>query len=336
MMSVNLRTRYVGMELANPLVVSACPLTGDPVMLQALESAGAAAVVLPSLFQEQIEHDEQAVHAMHEFGAESFPEALDYFPDLDDYNTGPDTYLQLIESAKKSVSIPVIASLNGTSKSGWERYARQIEQAGADALELNIYVIPTDPETTGGEIESRYIELVQAVRESVAIPLAVKLGPFFSALPNMARRLTEAGADGLVLFNRFLQPDIDLETLGINPTMELSTSRELRLPLRWVAILYGRVGCSLAITSGVHTAADVVKCLLAGADVAMTASALLDHGPQHLQTILSGTRDWMKENDYASVEQMQGSMSQRNSPDPAAFERSQYMKMLTSYSGYSL
>jgi dihydroorotate dehydrogenase (fumarate) len=335
-MSVDLRTRYLGIELANPLVVSACPLTEDLVMLRNLEAAGAAAVVLPSLFQEQIEHDEQEVQAMQEFGAESFPEALDYFPELNDYNTGPDAYLQLIESSKKTVSIPVIASLNGTSKSGWERYARLIEQAGADALELNIYFIPTDPGMTGGEIESRYVELVRAVRESVSIPLAVKLGPFFSALPNMARRLTEAGADGLVLFNRFLQPDIDPETLGIRPKMELSTSQELRLPLRWVAILHGRLRCSLAVTSGVHTSTDVVKCLLAGADVVMTASAVLQHGPKHLETLLGGARQWMQENEYASVDQMQGSMSQQNCPDPDAFERTQYMKMLASYSGYAL
>ncbi len=335
-MSIDLQTRYLGMDLANPLVVSACPLTEDLVMLQNLETAGAAAVVLPSLFQEQIEHDEQEVHAMQEFGAESFPEALDYFPELGDYNTGPKTYLELIEAAKKTVSIPVIASLNGTSKSGWEEYARLIEEAGADALELNIYVISTDPETTGGEIESRYVELVEAVRKSVSIPLAVKLGPFFSSLPNMARRMTEAGADGLVLFNRFLQPDIDIETLGINSMMELSTSRELRLPLRWVAILYGRVKASLAVTTGVHTATDVLKCLLAGADVAMTASALLKHGPEHLRTLLGEIRHWMQEHEYASLKQMQGSMSQQNCPDPAAFERSQYMKMLTSYSGYDL
>lgn len=335
-MSIDLRTRYLGLELANPLVVSACPLTENLVMLRKLEAAGAAAVVLPSLFQEQIEHDEQEVHAMQQFGAESFPEALDYFPELDDYNTGPESYLQLIESAKNAVSIPVIASLNGTSKGGWERYARLIEQAGADALELNIYFIPTDPEMTGDELESRYIDLVQAVRESVSLPLAVKLSPFFSALPHMARRLTEAGTDGLVLFNRFLQPDIDPETRAVRPQMELSTSRELRLPLRWVAILYGRTACSLAVTTGVHTAADVVKCLLAGADVTMTASALLQHGPARLQTLLNEVRQWMQENEYASVEQMRGSMSQQNCPDPSAFERSQYMKMLTSYSGYDL
>jgi dihydroorotate dehydrogenase (fumarate) len=335
-MSVDLQTRYLGMDLANPLVVSACPLAEDLVMLQNLEAAGVAAAVLPSLFQEQIEHDEQEVHNMKQFGAESSPEALDYFPELNDYNTGPETYLELVEMAKKTVSIPIIASLNGTSKSGWEQYARLIEQAGADALELNIYLIPTDPETTGEEIESRYIELVAAVRETVSIPLAVKLAPFFSSLPNMARQLTEAGANGLVLFNRFLQPDINLEDLAVNPAMELSTSRDLRLPLRWVAILYGRMVGSLAVTSGVHTAADVLKCLMAGADVAMMASALLQRGPEHVRTLLGEIRQWMQENEYASVKQMQGSMSQKNSPDPAGFERAQYMKMLTSYSGYSL
>lgn len=334
-MNVDLRTQYLGLELANPLVVSACPLTSDPVMLQNLQSAGAAAVVLPSLFQEQIEHDEQELNELHEFGAESFPEALDYFPDMNDYNTGPESYLQLIETAKKSVEIPVIASLNGTSQRGWERYAQQIEQAGADALELNIYVIPTDPDVTGSEIESRYLELVQVVRETVSIPLSVKLGPFFSALPNMARRLTEAGAHGLVLFNRFLQPDIDLDSLAIDATMTLSTSHELRLPLRWVAILHGRIEASLAVSSGVHTVADVLKCLLAGADVTMTASALLKHGPAHLQHLLSGIREWMEKKEYASVEQMKGSMSQQNCPDPEAFERFQYMQALTSYSGYN-
>jgi len=329
----DLTTRYLGLELKNPLVVAACPLTGQVESLRRLEEAGAAAVVLPSLFEEQIEHDEMAIHRFYESGSESFPEALSYFPDLDDYNTGPDEYLRLISAAKRAVSVPVIASLNGSSPGGWVRHAKQFQEAGADALELNIYFVCTEPYITAEQLESRYVELVAAVRAVVSIPLAVKISPFFSSLPNMVMRLKCAGADGLVLFNRFLQPDIDLETLRVTPKLTLSTSDELRLPLRWIAILRAYFDISLAATTGVHTAADVIKLLLTGADVTMVASALYRHGPEHIRTLLDGVRDWLEAKEYRSVAQMKGSLSQVNSPDPAAFERANYIKTLVHFIG---
>lgn len=335
-MSVDLSTTYMGLKLANPLAASAGPLTGAVEMLRRLEDAGVAAVVLPSLFEEQIEHEEMERHRLQEFGAESFPEALSYFPnlpELETYNTGPEAYLQHVERAKAEVSVPVIASLNGASSGGWTRYARMMQDAGADALELNIYFLPIDPQVPGQQVETRYLELVASVREAVTIPLAVKVGPYFSAMANIAARLVEAGADGLVLFNRFLQPDIDLEQLQVNPDIELSTSSELRLPLRWVAILHGRVKTSLAVSSGIHTSRDVLKALLAGADVCMLTSALLKHGPEHLRGLLTEMSQWLQEHEYASVAQMRGSMSQQNCPDPAAFERANYMRALTSYTG---
>lgn len=332
-MNVDLTTRYLGLDLRNPLVVSACPLTGKLDTLRRLEDAGAAAAVMPSLFEEQIEHDEMAIHRFYEHGAESFPEALSYFPELDDYNTGPDAYLRHIEQAKRTVSIPVIGSLNGTSPGGWVGYGRLIQEAGADALELNVYDVVTDPYVTAYDVESRYLDLVQAVREVVTIPIAVKLGPFFSSIPNMALRLTQAGAQGLVLFNRFLQPDIDLETLRVAPNLVLSTSSEVRLPLRWIAILRAHFETSLAATTGVHTALDAMKLLLAGADVTMIASALFEHGPNHLRTLLDGVRAWMVEREYASVHQMKGSLSLINAPDRSAFERANYIKTLVNFTG---
>jgi dihydroorotate dehydrogenase (fumarate) len=332
-MSVDLRTRYLNLQLANPLVVSACSLTGKVETLVRLEEAGAAAVVLPSLFEEQIEYDEMEVFKFYEDPANSFSEALSYFPEIEDDNSGPEAYLRHVEAAKAALTIPVIGSINGTSQGGWVRYAQLIQEAGADALELNVYYVVTDPKMTSAEVEHRYIELVEAVRESVSIPLAVKIGPFFSALPNMARRLVTAGADGLVLFNRFLQPDIDLETRGVTPNLVLSTSDELRLPLRWIAILRGQLRASLAATTGVHTAEDVLKMLLAGADVTMLASALYKRGPNHLRALLDGVRSWLEEKEYRSVEQMKGSASQVNSPNPAAFERSNYIKTLTTFIG---
>ncbi|MGP0068234.1 MAG: dihydroorotate dehydrogenase-like protein [Isosphaeraceae bacterium] len=332
-MNVDLTTRYLGLALANPLVISACSLTGNLDSLRRLEDAGAAAAVMPSLFEEQIEHDEMAIHRFYEHGAESFPEALSYFPELDNYNTGPDAYLRHIEEAKRSLSIPVIGSLNGTSTGGWVRYGRMIQEAGADALELNVYHVETDPFQTSNDVESRYVDLVEAVRKVVAIPLAVKLGPFFSSLPNIALRLTQAGANGLVLFNRFLQPDIDLETLRVAPNLVLSTSRELRLPLRWIAILRAHFHNSLAATTGVHTAEDAIKLLLAGADVTMIASALYQHGPNHFRTLLDGIHAWMVEKEYPSVSKMKGSLSLINAPDPAAFERANYIKTLVNFTG---
>ncbi|OHB73732.1 MAG: dihydroorotate dehydrogenase, partial [Planctomycetes bacterium RBG_13_63_9] len=271
-MSVDLRTNYLGLPLQNPLVVSACPMTRQLDTLRRLEHSGAAAAVLPSLFQEQIEHEEVAASEAQDFGTESFPEALTYFPEPEAYHTGPHRYLDYIAEAKKAVSIPVIASLNGATNGGWSRYAKLMQDAGADALELNVYYIVTDPETTGAEVESQYVDLVAAVKQTVSIPLAVKIGPNFSATANMARRLAEAGADGLVLFNRYVQPDFDLDNLKISPELVLSTPDELRSRLRWIAILYGRVSASLAATGGIHDAQGLLKALLAGADVGMVAS----------------------------------------------------------------
>jgi dihydroorotate dehydrogenase (fumarate) len=332
-MNVDLTTKYLGLELKNPLVAAASPLTAKPESLQQLEEAGAAAVVLPSLFEEQIEHEQWAVYQLHEFQTESFAESLDYFPALDTYNTGPDSYLDKIKFAKKMMEIPVIASLNGGSSGGWTRYARMIEDAGADALELNIYMVPTSPGSSGREVEARYLELVSAVRQSISIPLAVKTGPYFSSIPDMARRLVEAGVNGLVLFNRYLEPDIDLNSLDVVPHLVLSRRDELHLPLRWIAILHGQVEASLAATSGIHEGEDVIKVLLAGADIAMMASALLQQGPQHLSDVLQFVKHWLEERGYQSVRQMQGSVSRMNCSDPRSYERSNYMKALISWSG---
>lgn len=335
-MSVDLRTRYLGLELKNPLVVSASPLCGTISTLQRIEEAGAAAAVLPSLFEEQIVHEEMAAYEYYEDPSHSFREALTYFPEIESYNSGTTSYLQLVEAAKSAVSIPIIGSLNGASRGGWVRYARQIQEAGADALELNIYFVASDAYDTAEGVESRYIDIVHAVREEISIPLAVKIGPYFSSLPNMARRFAKVGANGLVLFNRFLQPDIDLETLEVTPNLALSTSDEVRLPLRWIAILRGQVDLSLAATTGVHTAKDVVKLLLAGADVTMTASSLFKKGPSHLRGLIDGAQAWMEQNEYSSVEQLKGSLSQQNSPNPEAFERANYVKALTNYLGNAI
>ncbi len=331
-MSVDLATTYLGLQLEHPVVASASPLTGDLSSLRRLEEGGAAAVVLPSLFEEQIEHEELQVAELWDLGSESFAEAHSgYFPELADYNTGPDAYLRLVEEARRVVGIPVIASLNGISRGGWLRYAALLESAGAQALELNIYLIATDPDRTADEVEERYLDLVAAVRAAVSIPLAVKVGPFFSSMANMAGRLVAAGADGLVLFNRFYQPDIDLEHLAVSPNLELSTSSELRLPLRWTAILHGRVAASLAVTTGVHQGVDVIKALLAGADVTMTTAALLRHGPGHAGRLRDELRQWLAEGEYQSVSQMRGSLSQLNAPDPEAFERANYMRALVTF-----
>jgi len=333
-MSIDLSTKYLGLTLKNPLVVAACPLTESADNLRRLEDAGVAAAVLPSLFEEQIEHDEQEISRVYEHGAESFPEALSYFPEMDDYRIGPDSYLQRIEAAKKAVSMPIVASLNGTSQGGWIRYARLMQDAGADALELNVYFIAADTEMTGQDVESQYLDLVAAVKKSVSIPLAVKVGPYFSSPGYMARRLVEAGADGLVLFNRFLQPDIHLDTLETSPRLVLSTPYESLLPLRWIAILRGRIKAYLALTSGIHDADGMLKALLAGADVGMIASVLYKKGGfDQVGAMLRGMQEWMEEREYESVSQMRGSMSQANCPDPAAFERGNYMKALTSFTG---
>ena len=331
-MSVSLKTKYLGLDLKNPLVASAGPLTGRIDTLMKLEESGAAAVVLPSLFEEQITREEVEIAMLYDFNNEGFAEAQSYLPEMENYNTGPDNYLRLVRQAKQSLTIPVIGSLNGTSNGGWIHYGKMIEEAGADALELNIYFLATDPDTTALQVENQYLELVAGMRGAVSIPLAVKIGPFFSSMANMAKKLFAAGADGLVLFNRFLQPDIDLENLTVEPRLVLSSSDELRLPLRWIAILRSYFDKSLAATSGVHTPEDVVKLLLAGADVAMTTSAVLQHGPGLLSDLLVGLRTWLDEKEYVSVEQMKGSVSQRNSPDPGAFERANYVKTIRSYS----
>ncbi len=332
-MSVDLSTKYLGLSLKNPLVVAACSLSDQLDNLRKLEAAGAAAIVLHSLFEEQISHEEEQISKVYQHGADSYAEALSYFPEMEDYHLGPESYLEHIAQAKKAVKIPVIASLNGISRGGWIRYARLIQDAGADALELNIYFVAADVQMTSQEVEGQYCDLVAAVKQSVAIPLAVKIGPYFSSVGHVARQLVESGADGLVLFNRFLQPDIDLENLEIRPKLELSTKFEQLLPLRWVAILRGRIQASLALSTGIHGPKGMLKALLAGADVGMVASVLYQKGFDHLGTILQGVRQWMEEKEYESVEQLKGSMSQANCPDPAAFERGNYMKALTSFTG---
>jgi dihydroorotate dehydrogenase (fumarate) len=335
-MSVDLRTKYLGMDLSSPLVISACPLSQQPDVLKRLEEAGAAAAVLPSLFEEQIEHEEVSMSEVQDFGTESFAESLTYFPDPGDYRTGPQSYLELIGQSKRAVSIPIIASLNGSSKGGWVGYARMMQDAGADALELNVYFVATNPELTGRDVEARYLDLVSAVKHSVSIPLAVKVGPYFSSMPHMARQLVEAGADGLVLFNRFIQPDIDLDNLEMSSKLVLSSPYELLVPLRWIAILHGRLSASLACTSGIHDAAGMLKALLVGADVGMVASVFYQQGIQQAGAILEGVRQWMEENEYESVEQLKGSMSRENCPDPSAFQRGNYMKALTSFTGKAI
>ena len=330
-MSPDLRTRYLGLELRNPIVASASPLTANVESLERLQEAGAAAVVLPSLFEEQIEHEEMATHDLMLYGAELSPEAHGFFPEMAPTGTAIDKYLQLIAEAKRTLSIPVIASLNGYTPGGWTRYARQFQEAGADAVELNVYFLATDPADTSASVESRYVDLVSEVRAETTVPVAVKVAPYFSAFANMAQRLLGAGASGLVLFNRFVQPDIMLDELEVAPHLVLSTSDELRLALRWIAILHGRVDGSLAATGGAHTPDDVLKLLLAGADCVMCASALLKHGPAHVTKLLRGLEQWMSEREYESVRQLKGSLSQLACPDPAAFERSNYMKALKSY-----
>jgi len=332
-MSVDLSTKYLGLTLRNPVVVAACPLCESLDKLRKLEDAGAAAAVFPSLFEEQIQHEEIELTKVQEFGTDSFAEALTYFPQQQDYRFGPDDCLEKIAAAKKAVSIPIIGSLNGVSEGGWTRYAKLIEEAGADALELNVYFIAADTEETAEEVEGRYLDLVASVKRTISIPLAVKIGPYFSSPGHMAKRLVEAGADGLVLFNRFLQPDIDLEELVTTTKLVLSTPHELLLPLRWVAILHGRLSASLAVTSGIHDAQGMLKALLAGADAGMIASVLYQKGFGRIGTILKDMSAWMDEKEYESVEQLKGSMSQENCPDPSAFARGNYMKTLTSFVG---
>jgi len=327
----NLNTTYLGLKLKNPLIASSSPFTEKPETAKRLEDAGIAAIVAPSLFEEQIIRTSLELDYYLSKNNDSFAEALSYFPDVGRYSIGPETYLERIHALKQALSIPVIGSLNGVSSGGWVEYAHKIEQAGADALELNLYYLPTDPELTADKIEQNYVKLIKDIRAKVRLPIAVKLSPFFTALPNVARSLVQAGANGLVLFNRFYQPDFDLELLEVQPTLTLSTSHELRLPLHWIAILYGQVHADLALTTGVHTAQDVLKAMMAGANVAMLASAILRSGPEVISTILNDLKVWMEEHNYESIEQMRGSMSQKNVAEPAAFERVNYIKVLNSY-----
>jgi dihydroorotate dehydrogenase (fumarate) len=327
----DLTTTYLGLPLRSPLVASSGPLTARIDSLRALEQAGIAAVVLPSLFEEQVEHEDMQADRLGDLGADSNPEATSYFPDLRDYESVVDRYLRHLEEAKDALSIPVIASLNGVTPGGWVRYARLLEIAGADALELNLYGVAADILVTGREVEDEQVKLVALINESISIPLAVKIGPYYSALAHQAARIVEAGADGLVLFNRFYQPDIDPQTRKVASTLSLSSSSELRLPLRWTAILSGRVEASLAITTGVHTGADAARCLLAGADVAMMTSALLENGPEHVATVERELVAWAVESGFESVAQLRGSVSQRHIADPSAFERANYLATLTGF-----
>jgi dihydroorotate dehydrogenase (fumarate) len=327
---MDLSTRYLGLNLRTPLVPSASPLCDEIDNIKRMEDSGAAAVVLHSLFEEQLTREQDAIKHHLMFGADSFPEALTYLPQPEEFHMGPDEYPNHIRKAKEAVHIPIIASLNGASIGGWIDYAKKIQQAGADALELNVYYIPTAMDRAGAEIEQTYIDILKAVKGVVSIPVAIKLSPFFSNMANMARQLDLAGANALVLFNRFYQPDIDLDNLEVRANMNLSTPQAMRLPLRWIAILYGRLKADLAATGGLHTAQDVIKMLMAGADITMICSVLLERGIDVIREIETGMCDWMVEHDYQSVRQLQGSMSQKYCADPASFERAQYMKVILS------
>ncbi len=327
----DLSTTYLGLRLKNPLVASASPLSKKVERVKRMEEAGIAAVVMYSLFEEQIIHESLELDHYLTRGTDSYAEAMSYLPDSGTYTLLPEKYLSKVTELKKAVNIPVIGSLNGVSRGGWVRYAHRIQEAGADALELNLYYIPTDPAITAQELENTQVDLVADIKSSIKIPLAVKLSPFYTSLPQFAHRLVEAGADGLVLFNRFYQPDFDLEELNIAHTLELSTSSDLRLPLRWISILHGNLNVDFALTSGIHTATDVLKAMMSGANVTMMASELLHSGPDRIPSILSELQTWMEVHQYTSIVQMQGSMSQKSVAEPAAFERANYMKVLSSF-----
>jgi dihydroorotate dehydrogenase (fumarate) len=327
---MDLSTNYLGLKLRTPLVPSASPLSESIDSIKRLEDAGAAAVMLYSLFEEQIRYERYEIQWHLTHGTDSYPEALTYFPEPDQFQIGPEEYLNHIARAKEAVRIPVVGSLNGSTLTGWTDFAKQIQQAGADALELNIYFIPTDLDLPGAEVERNYLDILKAVKAEVTIPVAVKLSPFFSNFAHMAKRLEEAGANGLVLFNRFYQPDIDLELLEVTPNLLFSTPMAMRLPLRWIAILYERVGLSLAATSGIHCGTDALKCLMAGADATMVCSTLLRHGIPHLREIEREISEWLEQHEYDSVDQLKGSMSQKNCANPTAFERAQYMQAISS------
>jgi dihydroorotate dehydrogenase (fumarate) len=328
---MDLSTKYLGITLKNPLVASASPLTKELANFRRLEDAGASAIVMHSLFEEQLDIESSELDRHLSSGETVSAEALGMFPEAQSYNLGPEAYLESIVRAKAAVQVPIIGSLNGTSTGGWLRYAKLIQDAGADALELNIYYLPTDLTQTAEVVEKQYCDLVHEVKKTVGIPVAVKIGPFFSAMANMALKLDQAGADALVMFNRFYQPDYDLNELEVVPSLQLSRSNELRLRLHWVAILYGKIRSDMAITGGIHTAEDVIKSMMAGARVAMTTSAILQNGVDYLRFVLTEIREWMEKHEYESIRQMQGSMSQRAVPHPKTYERTNYVKVLSSY-----
>lgn len=328
---MDLTTHYLGKTLRSPLVVSANPLTEKVDNLKRMEDAGAGAVVLYSLFEEQLRQEQYNLHHHMTHGTESFAEALTYFPEPIQYHTTSDAYLEHIRKAKEAVSIPIIASLNGSTAGGWTMFAQNIEQAGADGLELNLYSVPTNPSLRPEEIEQNYLVTARIVKNAVKIPVAIKLSPFFTNVGHFAHQLDQLNVDALVLFNRFYQPDIDIESRDVYPNLILSTSHDMRLPLRWIAILYGRLKADLAATSGIHHAEDVIKMIMAGANVTMMASALLRNGIDHLRLVERGLRQWLEEHEYESIQQMRGSLSQKNSEDPTSFERAQYMRALTTF-----
>jgi dihydroorotate dehydrogenase (fumarate) len=328
---VNIKTTYLGMELKSPLVASASPLAKELDNIKRMEDAGAAAVVLNSFYEEEVEHERQSLHHYLEYGTESYAEALSYFPEPDVFYAKTDEYLERIRKAREATAIPIIPSLNGSSLGGWVNFAKNMEEAGASALELNIYNIPSDVNQAGAEVEDLTLDIVKSVKANIKVPIAVKLSPYYSNMANMAKRLDAVGADALVLFNRFYQPDINLETLEPEPNIFLSTPYDLRLPLRWIAILYGHIQANLAATSGIHDATDVIKVMMAGASVACMTSAILRHGIDHFQKVEADLGVWLEENEYESVQQLRGSMSQRNTADPSAWERAQYMRGLKTY-----
>ncbi len=328
---MNLNTKYLGLELKNPLVPSASPMMQSLDNIELLASAGASAVVLHSLFEEQISEEALSLHYLTTQGTESFAESLSYFPEPEEYKFGGEEYLEHIRKVKESVNIPVIGSLNGVTTGGWLQYAKHMEEAGADAIELNVYYISTDPSVNDDQLLENYVSIVKEIKKNVGIPVAVKLSPFFTSLPATIRELSDVGADGFVLFNRFYQPDIDIENKEIKLGIQLTESADIRLPLRWIGVLYGRIDTCFAATSGVHTAEDSAKLIMAGADVTMMASALLKNGPGYLKTVLDNLAQWMEQNEYTSIEEMKGSMSQKAVPNPAAYERALYIKELQSY-----
>jgi dihydroorotate dehydrogenase (fumarate) len=328
---VDLATAYMGIELKNPVVPSASPLSSDLGNVKRMEDAGAAAITLHSLFEEQIEFEAEALGHFLEHGTNSFAEALSYFPEVDEYRREPEDYVEHIRNCKEAVDIPIIASLNGVSPGGWTGYAKKFEESGADAVELNVYFLPTNDTLMSFDVEDLYVKLLREVKKHVTIPVAMKLSPFFSAMPHVASMLDAEGADALVLFNRFYQPDIDIEDLEVTPNLQLSTPVEMRLPMRWLAILYGRVDCSMALTSGIHSSEDIIKAVMVGADVANVCSVLLREGIGKIDELLKGLTTWMDEHEYESIRQMQGSMSHKSVAEPAAFERANYQKVLNSY-----